>query len=30
MRKDSERESNSDKDSDVDELLHEWTTLYTA
>jgi len=30
MRKDGERESNSDKDDDVDELLHEWTTLYAV
>jgi len=30
MRKDGERESNSDKDDDVDELLHEWTTVYTV
>ncbi|XTI89858.1 hypothetical protein V2W45_607614 [Cenococcum geophilum] len=30
MRKDGERESNSDKDDDVDELLHKWTTLYTV
>ena len=30
MREDSERENNSGKDDDVDELLHEWTTLYTV